>query len=91
MEWSIISEIDANPKKIKPEGIKLFLLKCLNLLIDLIPNNIGIIAAWKWANNKIEKNKIKSETKIILNVKKIKFQITLVEKDTIARLLLSIL
>ena len=30
---------------------------CWNLLIDLIPNNIGIIAAWKWAKNKIEKNK----------------------------------
>jgi len=32
----------------------LFLLICLNLLIDLIPNNIGMIAAWKWAINKIE-------------------------------------
>jgi len=31
---------------------------CLNFLVDLIPNNIGIIAAWRWANNKIEKNKI---------------------------------
>ena len=60
--WSIISEIDPKPKKIKPEGINLFLLLFLNLLIDLIPNNIGIIAAWKWANNKIEKNKINSKT-----------------------------
>ena len=42
----------------------MFLLICLNLLIDLIPNNIGIIAAWKWANNKTENNKIKSKTKI---------------------------
>ena len=40
----------------------MFLLICLNLLIDLIPNNIGIIAAWKWANNKIEKNKINTRT-----------------------------
>ena len=40
--------------------MNLFLLKCLNLLVDLIPNNIGMIAAWKWANNKIEKNKINS-------------------------------
>ena len=30
----------------------------LNLLIDLTPNKIGIIVACKWANNKIEKNKI---------------------------------
>ena len=34
----------------------------LNLFIDLIPNNIGIIAAWRCANNKIEKNKINSQT-----------------------------
>ena len=40
----------------------MYLLICLNLLIDLIPNNIGIIAAWKWANNKIEKNKINTRT-----------------------------
>ena len=42
---------------------------CLNFLIDLIPNNIGIIAAWKWANNKIEKNKINSQTQFIWNLK----------------------
>ena len=42
------------------------MLICLNLLIDLIPNNIGIIAAWKWANNKIEKNKINYQTKIFI-------------------------
>ena len=36
---------DANPKEIKPIGINLFLLICLNLLIDLIPSNIGIITA----------------------------------------------
>lgn len=41
----MISEIDANPKKIKPKGINLLLLICLNLLFDLIPNNIGMIAA----------------------------------------------
>ena len=42
---------------------------CLNFLIDLIPKNIGIIAAWKWANNKIEKNKINSQTQFIWNLK----------------------
>ena len=42
---------------------------CLNFLIDLIPNNIGIIAAWIWANNKIEKNKINSQTQLIWNLK----------------------
>ena len=46
----------------------MFLLICLNLLIDLIPNNIGIIAAWKWANNKIEKNKINTRTQFIKNL-----------------------
>ena len=46
----------------------MFLLICLNLLIDLIPNNIGIIAAWKWANNKIEKNKINTQTQFIKNL-----------------------
>ena len=59
---------------------------CLNFLIDLIPKNIGIIAACKWANNKIEKNKINSQTRLIIKFKT-QFQITLVEKDTIARLL----
>ena len=43
---------------------------CLNFLIDLIPNNIGIIAAWRWANNKIEKNKINSQTEFFWNLKK---------------------
>ena len=42
---------------------------CLNFLIDLIPNNIGMIAAWRWANNKIEKNKIISQTQFIWNLK----------------------
>ena len=28
-----------------------------------------MIAAWKWANNRIEKNKINSQTQIILNTK----------------------
>ena len=42
--------------------MNLLLLISLNLLIDLIPNIIGMIAAWIWANNKIEKNKIKYET-----------------------------
>ena len=46
----------------------MFLVICLNLLIDLIPNIIGIIAAWKWANNKIEKNKI--NTQFIKNLNK---------------------
>ena len=32
----------------------------LNLLTDLIPNTNGITAACIWANNKIEKNKIKT-------------------------------
>ena len=41
----------------------------LNFLIDLIPSNIGIIAAWRWANNKIEKNKINSQTQFIWNLK----------------------
>ena len=52
--WSIISQIDASPKKIKPKGINLFLFMCLNLLNDLIPNMIGMTVAWIWANNKIE-------------------------------------
>ena len=42
---------------------------CLNFSIDLIPNNIGIIAAWRWANNKIEKNKINSQTQFIWGLK----------------------
>jgi len=42
---------------------------CLNFLIDLIPNNIGIIAAWKWANSNIKKNKINSQTQFIWNLK----------------------
>ena len=46
----------------------MFLLICLNLLIDLIPNNIGIIAAWRWANNKIEKNKINTLTQFNKNL-----------------------
>ena len=46
----------------------MFLLICLNLLIDLIPNNIGINAAWKWANNKIEKNKINTRTQFNKNL-----------------------
>ena len=39
----------------------------LNLLNDLIPNIIGIIAAWRWAINKIEKNKTNYHTS--LNIK----------------------
>ena len=42
---------------------------CLNFLIDLIPNNIGIKAAWIWANNKIEKNKINFQTEFFWNLK----------------------
>ena len=64
----------------------MFLLICLNLLIDLTPNNIGMIAAWKWANNKIEKNKINSQTQFIYNLNtKNRFQVTFVEKGTIAQ------
>ena len=48
----------------------MFLLIWLNLLIDLTPNNIGMIAAWKWANKKIEKNKINSQTQFIYNLNK---------------------
>ena len=62
MVWSIISEIEAKPKKIKPKGINLFLFICLNLLIDFSPSKIGMIAAWICANNKIEKNKINLKT-----------------------------
>ena len=40
----------------------------MNLLKDLIPNIIGITAAWKWANNKIEKNKVNSQNQYILNL-----------------------
>ena len=63
--WSNISHIEARPNEIKPKGIILFLLICLNLLNDLIPNIIGTTAAWKWANNKIEKNKINSKIQFI--------------------------
>ena len=56
-----------NPKEIKPK-VYLFLFICLNLLIDLIPNSIGMNAAWMCASNKIEKNKINSQTKFILNL-----------------------
>ena len=65
--WSIISDIDARPKKIKPKGIILLFFKCLNLLIDLIPKNIGITTACKWAKNKIKKNKIISQ--ILIHIK----------------------
>ena len=41
----------------------------MNLLKDLNPNNIGMITAWIWANNKIEKNKINSQTQFIWNLK----------------------
>ena len=61
--------MDAIPRKIKPKGMKLFFLMCWNLLIDLIPNNIGIIAAWKCAKNKIEKNKKKFLNSIHLKFK----------------------
>ena len=45
----------------EPKGIILLLLVVLNLLKDFIPKIIGITAAWIWANNKIEKNKINSK------------------------------
>ena len=41
----------------------------MKLLKDLIPNIIGTNAAWKWAKNKIEKNKINTLTRLILNFK----------------------
>ena len=44
--------MEAKPKKIKPKGIKIWFFIFLNLLIDLIPKNIGIITACKWAKNK---------------------------------------
>ena len=45
-----------------------------------------MIAAWKWANNKIEKNKISSQPQLIYNLNtKNFFQVTFVEKDTIAQ------
>ena len=45
-----------------------------------------MIAAWKWANNKIEKNKINSQTQFIYNLNtKNRIQVTFVEKDTIAQ------
>ena len=66
--WSIISEIEANPKKIKPKGSILLLFIFLNLLNDLYPNIIGIIDAWIWAINKIGKNKVNSKTPFILNL-----------------------
>ena len=37
--------------------------------MDLIPNKIGITAAWRWANNKIEKNKINTQTQFICTLK----------------------
>ena len=65
--WSIISNIEAKPKKIKPKGIIELFLIFLNLLIDFIPRNIGINTAWKWAKNRIGKNKIifKPQPKLI--------------------------
>ncbi len=36
----------------------LFLFICSNLLNDLNPNIIGMSAARKWTNIKIEKNKV---------------------------------
>ena len=45
----------------------------MNLLKDLIPKTIGMTAAWIWANNKIEKNKINSQ----LNSLKISIQKTI--------------
>jgi len=52
----------------KPIGINLCLFILLNLLKDLIPNIIGITAAWKWASSKIEKNKINPDTPYILKL-----------------------
>ena len=71
----------------KPKGIVLFLLICWNWLNDLIPNIIGIIAAWKCANNKIEKNKINSQTQLILNLNTKLVQVIWGEKYTIDQLL----
>ena len=56
--WSIISNIDANPRETKPKGINMLFLIFLNLLIDFIPKKIGTINAIKWAKNKVKKNKL---------------------------------
>ena len=58
MEWSIISNIEAKPKKVKPKGINVLFLIFLNLLIDFIPRKKGISTAWICAKNKIKKNKL---------------------------------
>ena len=50
--------MDAKPKKIKPKGIKKWFFIFLNLLIDLIPKNIGTTTACKWAKNNRKKNKL---------------------------------
>ena len=56
--WSIISNIEAKPKKIKPKGIRIWFFIFLNLLIDLIPKNIGTNTACKWAISNRKKNKL---------------------------------
>ena len=84
MVWSIISEIDANPKKIKPIGINLLLFIRLNLLNDFIPNNSGMIAAWRWANSKIEKNKINPHNPLKLRLIYLSDLVIWAEKYTIA-------
>ena len=56
--WSIISNIEAKPKKKKPNGIRFLYFIFLNLLIDLIPIIIGTATACKWAKNNIKKNKL---------------------------------
>ena len=45
-------------RKIKPKGIRIWFFIFLNLLIDLIPKNIGTITACKCAENNRKKNKL---------------------------------
>ena len=84
MVWSTISEIEANPKKIKPIGINLFLFIRLKLLNDFIPNINGMTAAWIWANSKIEKNKINPHNLLILKLIYLSDLVIWAEKYTIA-------
>ena len=69
--WSIISNNDAKPRKIKPKGIKLLLFIVLNFLIDFIPIKIGTTNACKWAKNKVKKNKFNFKFLLFKNFRKI--------------------
>lgn len=60
--------MEAKPKKIKPKGIKIWFFIFLNLLIDLMPKNIGKTTACKWARNNRKKNKFFKYPQLILNL-----------------------